>query len=420
MKYYLVGIKGTGMTSLACMLKDLGHFVVGSDVDEEFFTDEILKKKKIEVLSFCANNITSDYTYIIGNAFDEKCEEVSKIILNDFEHYYYHEFIGHILDKNIISVAGTHGKTTTSYFLSQMLNKNVSYIIGDGSGYGTDATHYLVLEACEYKDHFLSYKSQLALITNIEFDHPDYFKNIKQVISSFQKFANKTKTLIVNGDDVNIRKIKHKNKITFGFDENNDFIIKIEKKNKSSYDILLTEKKTKREYKYNVPFLGKHMIYNYVGSIVISMTLGITPHINNLLLPKRRMKHYYYGDTIIIDDYAHHPTEIKCLFETLCLSYPDLKINVIFQPHTYSRTLSLLKEFDDALSLFDEVYIENVFTSAREKHSDLLEKKIFDNLSKYKKFNNDVLKNISRSKKEIWVFLGAGCINRYIKEIINQ
>ncbi len=408
------------MTSLACLLKDSGHFVVGSDVDDEFFTDEILKKKKIEVLSFSNKNITPEYTYIIGNAFDEKCEEVAKIILNDFEYYYYHDFIGKILDKNLICIAGTHGKTTTSYLLSQMLNKNSSYIIGDGSGYGTNVTHYLVLEACEYKDHFLSYSSLIALITNIELDHPDYFKNIKQVISSFQKFSNKSKTLIVNGDDVNARKLRHKNKISFGFEDYNDYIIKIVKEKNNGYDILLLEKRTNKKYKYFIPFLGKHMIYDYIGGVIVCIILGIMPYTNNLELPKRRLKSYEYGNTILIDDYAHHPTEIRSLYETLHLSYPNTKIKVIFQPHTYTRTLEFCEGFNKALSLFDDVYIEKVFTSAREPYNENLEEEVIKCFSNYKRFNIDVLKNVKKERKEVLVFLGAGRINKYIKQIINE
>lgn len=408
------------MSSLACLLKDLGHFVVGSDVDTEFFTDEILKNKKIEVFSFSKNNITSEYTYIIGNAFNEENEEVAKIILNDFEWYYYHDFIGYILEKNIISIAGTHGKTTTSYFLAQMFNNTASYIIGDGSGYGTDITHYLILEACEYKDHFLSYKSIVGLITNIELDHPDYFKNIKQVISSFQKYSNRTKTLVVNGDDKNISHIKHKNKITFGFNSDNDYVIEVIEDTLSGYNIILNDKVNYKTYVYSIPFFGRHMIYNYVGSVVVCLVLGITPDTSNLVLPRRRMKKYKYGNSILVDDYAHHPTEIKCLYESIHLSYPNMKMNVIFQPHTYTRTLKLINEFKEALSIFDNVYIEKVFVSEREEYSKKLENKVFDEFKEFNRFTRSVISKIQKDKKEIWVFLGAGCVNKYIKQIINE
>ena len=144
------------MTSLACLLKDLGHTVVGSDTEDEYFTSSILRNKKIEVLLFDKNNITSEYTYIISNAYDYKNEEVSKIILNDFKFFYYDKFIGSEMKNNIIAISGTHGKTTTTSFLAQMYNNEVSYIIGDGSGYGTKKSNLLILESCEYKDHFLS------------------------------------------------------------------------------------------------------------------------------------------------------------------------------------------------------------------------------------------------------------------------
>lgn len=418
MKYYLVGIKGTGMTSLALFLKDLGHFVVGSDNEKMYFTDKILKSKKIEVFIFNENNITDEYTYIIGNAYDEKNEEIRKIILNDFEHYYYHEFIGKIIEKNIIAISGTHGKTTTSYFLSQMFNKEASYIIGDGSGYGTRESNLLILEACEYRDHFLSYYPIISIITNIELDHPDYFKNEKMLLNSFNKFANHSSMLVVNNDCKNAKRIKHKNKVTFGFSEGSDFKIKINTKTKNGYIINLENRKEKISNNYKVPFFGKHHIYDFVGALIVCLLMDKTPYLEKLSLPKRRFEETIYGNTILIDDYAHHPTEIKCLYESIREKYPTYKINVIFQMHTYSRTLAYRNEFKKVLNLFDKVYLEKTFTSTREKENEETERKINQIFNNFETFDDNVLKLISKSNKEVWVFLGAGIVNQNICKLV--
>ena len=153
-KYYLVGIKGTGMSSLAKLLKEEGNEVVGSDVDEYYFTEDALKEQKIEIKSFNRVNITKDYFYIIGNAFDKNNVEVDEIINQKNDYLYYHEFIGQKLNKKIIACSGTHGKTTTSFLLVDFLKKECNYIIGDGEG-GSFDTDLLVLEACEYKEHCL-------------------------------------------------------------------------------------------------------------------------------------------------------------------------------------------------------------------------------------------------------------------------
>lgn len=405
------------MTSLACMLKDLGHQVRGSDVTDIYFTDEILKKKKIEILPISKNNINGKDTYIIGNAFDKTNQEVAEILKNDYEYYYYHQFIGKIMDKKIIAISGTHGKTTTTFLLAQMLSGEYSYIIGDGSGYGSLESDYLLLEACEYKMHFLAYTPEILLINNIELDHPDCYKNVDEIIDAFQKLANQSKEIIINNDDINCKKIKHLNKITFGFSEDSLYQIKIIEETKEGYLISLINHQDNLKHKYVVPFFGKHMIYNFVSAIIICQVLGKSPKVDLLFLPRRRMTTYQFGKTIIIDDYAHHPTEIKCLYESIKKKYSFGKINVIFQPHTYSRTLALKNEFIKSLDLFDEVYIEKTFTSKREKRKEKLEKEVDEIFKKYQTFNKEVLKRITKEKREVWVFLGAGTVDQYINEL---
>lgn len=417
MKYYLVGIKGTGMTSLACMLKDLGHQVRGSDVTDIYFTDEILKKKKIEILPISKNNINGKDTYIIGNSFDKTNQEVAEILKNDYEYYYYHQFIGKIMDKKIIAISGTHGKTTTTFLLAQMLSGEYSYIIGDGSGYGNPESDYLLLEACEYKMHFLAYTPEILLINNIELDHPDCYKNVDEIIDAFQKLVNQSREIIINNDDINSKKIKHLNKITFGFSKDSLYQIKIIEETKEGYLISLINHQDNLKYEYVVPFFGKHMIYNFVSAIIICQVLGKSPKLDLIFLPRRRMTTYQFGKTIIIDDYAHHPTEIKCLYESIKKKYSFGKINVIFQPHTYSRTLALKNEFIKSLDLFDEVYIEKTFTSKREKRKEKLEKEVDEIFKKYQTFNKEVLKRITKEKSEVWVFLGAGTVDQYINEL---
>lgn len=420
MKYYLVGIKGTGMTSLARYLKDLGNYVVGSDTEEVFFTDKILKDNKIEYFIFNKNNITPDYIYVISSAYNETNEEVNKILLNDFPYYYYDKFISNIKTNNLICVAGTHGKTSTSFLLAKMFNNNASYIIGDGSGYGTSKTDYLVLEACEYKNHFLSYNPNIALITNIDFDHPDYYKDIDMVICSFQRFIDKADVVIINKDDSNSNKLKHHNLITYGFNNESDYVIKIINESADGYDIEIINNIKQTKYQEHLELVGIHNIYNFVGAYVTMLTFNLIPKTNNLSLPSRRMTEYKKNNIIIIDDYAHHPKEISCLYKSVKQKYPGYKYFVIFQPHTYSRTLTLLDDYIKCLDLFDQVYIEKVFTSKREKVNSTLERSVENGFCKYQKFNSEMLKNIDDNQKEVWIFLGAGVVNKYIFNILDK
>lgn len=417
MKYYLVGIKGTGMAALAQLLYDEGYYVTGSDSKENYFTESLLINKGIQIKEFNKINITCEYYYIIGNAYDLENCEVSEIISKNFDYSYYHEFIGNMNDKQLIAVSGTHGKTTTTSFIADLLDYKCSYIIGDGSGAGYNKNNLFVLEACEYKEHFLKYNPNLLIINNIELDHTDYYKDIRAVVKTFQKIANNSKQILVNGDDKNIRKIKHRNKITFGFNKKCDIKIKILVENEKGYYVLV---KYKEELFLKIPFTGKHMIYNFVAAYMACILMGVKPTVKeNYILPKRRMETIEFKKTILIKDYAHHPTEIKALYDSVINKYKNKKINVIFQSHTYERTIRFKKEFKKALNLFDKVYLMDVFSSKREKESKVLQNRVNRIYRKFNKFQDNILKEIGE-KEDVWIFLGAGTACSLINKIENE
>ncbi len=392
------------MSSLAKLLNDHNFEVVGSDTNEYFFTEESLIKRNITIFEFNEKNIKEDYYYIIGNAYDINNVEVKKIFDNNYSYMYYHDFISAFIKKDIIACSGTHGKTTVSSLIVNMLDNKCDYIIGDGTGGGYD-NNLLVLEACEYKRHFTKYYPTILIINNIELDHTDYYKNKKDLIKAFQEVANNSKIILINGDDKNAKKIKHKNKITFGFNKKNDIKIKILSETKNGYYIKVSYNEN---HYLKVPFLGKHMIYNYVVSYMTCIIYGIKPNINKeILLPKRRMETYKYNNCTIIIDYAHHPTEINALYESLNLQYKNKKLNVVFQPHTYKRTIKFKKAFKKALNKYDDVYLMDVFTSKREKENNYQQEKINRYFKKFKKYNNTIIQNIRKSS-EIWILLGAG------------
>lgn len=411
MKYYLVGIKGTGMCSLACYLKTLGNDVIGSDDSNTYFTDDILNKNQIDIYDFGSDILKSEYIYIISSSYDSSNIDVKRIIDNHYIYFYYHDFIGNNINKEIIAVSGTHGKTTTAKFISDMI-PDASCIIGDGTGKGTNS-EYLILEACEYKRHFLSYSPTILVVTNIDLDHIDYYHNIDDIIMSFYEVIKKSQIAIVNGDCKNIKKIKHKNIIRVGKHKDNDIHFVIEQQLSTGYIVFIEE----FNEKIYIPFLGEHYIYDYTLSYVTCKIIGINPNINNITLPNRRMKETKYGCSLLIDDYAHHPTEIKALYETLTLKYPIYKKYVFFQPHTYSRTFKFKKSFKNVLKLFDKVYIDDVYPSKREPYNKYKQMKVDKIFKEYGKFKIDLLKRINKHKKEIWIFLGAGTINKYIKEL---
>ena len=203
-------------------------------------------------------------------------------------------------------------------------------------------------------------------------------------------------------------------KVTYGFNKKNDIQIKILSTTTKGYYIQVTYQ---NNIYLKVPYLGRHMIYNYVSSYMVAILLKKRPYLSDEgKLPKRRLSTYQFKNSTIIDDYAHHPTEIKSLYETLKLMYPSKKINVIFQPHTYERTLHFKNDFIKVLKKFDKVYILDVFTSKRENKNNILQKKIDKSFNYFYRYDDECLKLVGQLD-DVWVFLGAGVTNRLIKKL---
>mgnify|MGYP001049407345 CR=1 FL=1 len=364
---YFIGIKGTGMSALACMLNDLGHEVAGSDLENHYFTEEELIKRNIKIDAFNKNNIKDNMTVIIGNAFDEDFLEVVEARNNKTcECFRYHEYLGELM-KNYtsFSIAGSHGKTTTTGMLSSMLNtvEDTAYLIGDGTGHIGKSSTNMVVESCEFRRHFLSYFPDYAVITNIEIDHVDYFKSTEDYLSAYQEFCgNVKKAIVIFGDDDECRKLKiDKEHYFYGLNENNDVIAKniVENHDSMSFDLYF---KGDFVYRFNLNYVARHLLWNSLAVITIGLLRNISPQkieegLNSFKGVKRRYVVEKHGDNIFIDDYAHHPTEVKVTIDTTRLRNPDKKIIAIFKPHRVSRVYYFRNQFKEALDLADKVYL---------------------------------------------------------------
>ncbi len=424
MKYYLVGIKGTGMSALAKILIDLGHDVLGSDVKESYFTDNMLLANSIKVLPFNKDNIKEDIIYIASSCYNSDNVEIREIRNKGYRLYYYHEFIPLFFKGEKIGVSGTHGKTTTTHMINTLFDdeKKVA-LIGDGYGEGTSDYKYFIFEACEYQNHFLSYNFDTLVINNIDLDHLDFFKDLEDVYESFQKAALRSKRVIVNNDDEYCKRIVHNNKITFGFSEDS-FVrgeIVEEYYNGYLFDVWIEEKR----YRYVIPLPGKHILYDFLASISVYYSyhkdlMKVQEKMYKYHNPKRRMEEYHYFDNVIIDDYAHHPNEIKNCLEAIKQKYPDKKLIVIFQPHTYTRTIRLKDKFINVFDDVDELYLAKTFTSKREKRNNELENEVKDIFKKAHKFDYFAYRNLKKNSNSVILFLGAGNISECINKLIKQ
>ena len=374
--YFFIGIKGTGMAALAAMLYDLGEEVSGSDLDKHFFTEDELIKRNIKIYPFDKNNIKDNMIVIIGNAFLEDFEEVIAARNNKTcTCYRYHEYVGKLMDNyKGVCLAGSHGKTTTTTMAKTVFSKfdNCSYLIGDGRGYANKDSKYMIVEADEFRRHFCKYHPYYAIINNIEIDHVDYFKDELDYLDAYQEFVKNVKEVVFYyGQDPWFKKLEFSTfAYSFGFNDDDKYQIRNLNENEkgSSFDLYIDNE---FKYHYDLPFIGTHLLIDALGVISLSDYLGFDHQIVEKALKgfegaKRRYVIEEYKDSIFIDDYAHHPTEVKVTLEATKKRYPNREIIAIFKPHRASRVKYFVNEFKEALELADHIYLID-FTSIDDK-----------------------------------------------------
>lgn len=410
-KIFLVGIKGNGMSNLALILKKMGHEVLGCDEGEFFQTQEKLELEKITIFDYFSTSLLKiGFNQIIySTAFENK--EIVKKAKEDnlIKVFSYPEYLALLSkERNTYGVSGTHGKTTTTaaatYCLSCGKRKEFPFFSIFGSSIISQPSitfqgeDNLLLECCEYQDHFLLYSLRGIVITSIEKDHPDYFKNIEQMIQSYQKLILNVKKggfVILNAEDPLVYELKNfiinnrsdLNIISYGF--SSKAFISIEKD-----DLLGGVKLPILGYRnFDLPVKSDNLILDYLASAILSTCILLDRENPKLYLQedslvyeeafitllatslnylvdfvgvKRRLEYQgSYKQVTFIEDYAHHPSEIKTALEEVKKKYPKQKLLVVFTSHTASRTKALLDEFVDSLLSCDKLIITKTFSSAR-------------------------------------------------------
>ena len=419
--YHFVGIKGAGMSSLAQIMHDLGHEVQGSDIESYVFTEVALKNKGINILPFDANNIKKDMVVIQGNAFPDKHEEVTKAHDLNLEVIRYHDFLGHVINQyTSVAVTGAHGKTSTTGLLSHVMNgdKKTSFLIGDGTGLGIPASEYFAFEACEYRRHFLSYHPDYAIMTNIDFDHPDYFKDINDVFDAFQEMSrNVKKAIIAWGDDEHLRNIKADVPVYYyGFSQDDDvYAANVQfNENGTTFDVYINNTYYDT---FLSPQYGDHNILNSLAVITISYLESLNvDNIKEALETfggvKRRFNETKVANQVLVDDYAHHPREISATIETARKKYPNKEVIAVFQPHTFSRTKAFLEEFADCLNKADHTYLCEIFGSIRENTGNLTIQDLLQRINGATLIDEESVDILEKHSDAVILFMGAGDIQK--------
>ncbi len=384
---YFIGIGGSGMYPLAQILFAMGYNISGSDVNETE-TIEAIRKMGINVnLKQVASNIKGADLVIYTPAIMKENPEFAESQKLNLPMLERSELLGIVSTwhKNSISVSGVHGKTSTTSMVGQILltaGLDPTCAIGgklpsiDGNG-RLGKSEYMVCEACEFLDSFLKINTSIAVVITVDEDHLDYFKTLDNIINSFSKFCNNaTDAVIINGDEDNtkrvISQINNKKVITFGFEEYNHYY---------ATDIVYNGIDTtfslmSRNEKISTIFLkvpGKHNVMNALAAITtcLYMGLNIEQVKEGLKEFKGAARRFEFIDVVdgvtIVDDYAHHPTEVESMLQT-AMSLGYKKVWAVHQPFTYSRTFRHKEDFAKALSIADKVILAEIMGS-REKNT---------------------------------------------------
>lgn len=425
---HFTGIKGSGMSPLAQIMHDMGNTVQGSDIEQYFFTEDRLRERGITILPFEADNISADMTIIAGNAFNDSHPELVKARELGATIIRYHEFLGDLMKQYVsVAITGAHGKTSTTGLMAHVLDgfKPVSYLIGDGTGFGKENSHFFVAEACEYRRHFLAYHPDYAIMTNIDFDHPDYFAGIDDVFNAFEEMAQQVKKCIIAcGDDEYLQRIQAPVPVVYyGFGEENDFQARnvVKTTEGTTFDVMI---RNEFFHTFMIPMFGDHAIMNALAVISLCHYENIPADVMQQQFSdfegvKRRFTQTELQGRILIDDYAHHPTEIRATLQSARQKFPEREIVAIFQPHTFTRTQTFLQEFADSLSGADQVYLCDIFGSAREEVGVLTIHDLEEKIEGSRILKSDDVTQLLQHENAVYLFMGAGDVTKFQRSFEN-
>jgi UDP-N-acetylmuramate--alanine ligase len=448
---YMIGIKGSGMTALAEIFKTQGKKVSGSDVEEVFFTDKILEKLKIKVYSgFKKENLKNRKNVnlvVYSTAYNfENNSELQLAKEKGYPILSYPEALSLLFNSKFgIAVCGTHGKTTTTAMLALLMKEagldptaqigskvkqiNSSVLVGDSD--------YMLIEADEYQNKLAYYKPQKAILTSLDFDHPDYFKNFEEYKKVFKDFVKKipvTGTLVAWGESAFTLEVALEARckvILYGFFQKDSCVEGEKEVNEASiYEIKEKFEQVGKKIPefFIVPqnlklkVAGKHNLLNATACLAMAEDLKISRELalnslNNFEGTARRMEMVgKRKGALIIDDYAHHPEEIKVTLQALKDKYPSKNLICVFHPHTFTRTKALFSGFAQSFDKADEVIVLDIYGSAREKQGGtssgaLVEKmKMFHREVYHLKTLKDAFEDLKDriGKGDLVVTMGAG------------
>ncbi|MBI2474679.1 MAG: UDP-N-acetylmuramate--L-alanine ligase [Candidatus Taylorbacteria bacterium] len=422
---FFIGIGGIGISAVARMFLGDGKKVSGSDLSDSEIISELRKAGAVITIGQSADLVPKDCDLIIYTAAIEVAEPklIADLKKRNIKLLSYPQTLNLISkDKYTIAVSGTHGKTTTTAMIAKIMidaGLDPTVIVGSllkdsKSNFVAGKSGYFVVEACEYRRSFLNINPTIAVITNIDNDHLDYYKDMADIAKAFGEFAS-----LVPKDGCVVADLKNehvRSALKGVLAENKDYV--------AESDLGL-----------NLRVPGKHNVQNAKAALAVAELLGIkrdeaVRSLNGFRGTWRRFE--FKGKTRsgahVYDDYGHHPTEIRATLSGAREIYPDNRLVVVFQPHLYSRTKLLLSEFATAFGLADEIVLAPIYAAREEPDpeisSAILGKEIAANNLKIKVGNMDTFADIERyladtlKKDDVLITLGAGEANKIAENLV--
>tara|TARA_B100000941_G_C28507860_1_gene558610 strand:+ start:3418 stop:4812 length:1395 start_codon:yes stop_codon:yes gene_type:complete len=450
-KIHLVGIGGAGMIGIARVLLKKGYKISGSDVVDSNDLKKLRKEGAKVFIGHKKDNIKDADLLVVSSAIDKNNPELLQANKKSITVIPRAEMLASIMiGYESIAIAGSHGKTTTTSMIAKIISKaglSPTYVVG-GKVLSTDENSdlgegkYIVVEADESDGTFTHLQPDVAVLTNIDDDHLVHYNNIfDNLLDSFVMFAENIPFygyLVINGDDVNIKKISKKisrAQIKFGQSIGCDYqITKISSsKGKQSFEIF--DRKNNKNHKFKINLPGKHNVFNAAGAIAVSMEEGIPLEAIKSGIQKfsgvgRRYEkhdlHINERKITLIDDYGHHPLEIESNINAYKEEYPNKKVCMIFQPHRFSRTAQLFNDFIKVLKKTDSLILLDIYSASEKPIKGIHSRTIAETLKQeghndvtYANNHSEVINLINNKNKtfDILVTQGAGSISLVCKSL---
>ncbi len=442
--FHFVGIGGIGMSGIAQILLEMNYRVSGSDIRENKNT-KLLRSKGAEIfIGHSPDNVSEQVQVVVySSAVKEDNPEILKAKELGIPVIPRGEMLAELFKlKEGIAVSGSHGKTTTTSMIAHILEESEfdpTVIIGGilqrlGSNAKLGKGDLLVSEADESDGSFLKLSPAVAVVTNIDAEHLDYYKDLNDIISAFSRFVKSVPFYgfcVVNGDDDNVLKATSdftKKLITFGIEREADIRgvdLRIED-GRYAFGVL---KEGKRLGDIHLAIGGRHNVYNALASVAVALELGIPfekvkTSLENFKNAERRMELKGYVKEIpVYDDYGHHPTEIRAVLEAIREMYPDRRLVMVFQPHRYSRTHFLFDEFVKVLRLPDRLYLLDIYPASEKNIYGVSSEALASRTGAVYVPDKEVIhEKVFEELKEgdVLLFMGAGDITRLCEEFVKK